>query len=149
MYIKQLYNELRDWYDIRKTAKANIKLLAENNVRVDYLGRMYTVINVPDTLMKDQPSRENFIYAEMRKIDDILIKMRVNELVFPSIEMIPDSTAYLLVLQGTTDYIQFWKIIGHSVLYTAYFFILKIIYRIISNNTTLIDTLINFIKSNV
>ena len=147
MYIVDLYRELNDWYDIKRSAKKNQKFLTEQGLRVDFVGRIYTVINVPDELFKDTPSRENYVYQKLREYDDILIQLQINELVYPTIEMIPNTTSYLLVLQGNTDYVQFWKIFGHFLLYTGYFIALKFIITVISKNTDIFTNIFNFIKT--
>jgi len=146
MYIVNLFKEINDWFYIRKKAKQNLKLLHENKLRVDYIGRIYTVINVPEELFNDTPSRENYVFQKLREFDDILIKLKINELIYPTIEIIPESNSYLLVLQGNAEYIQFWKIIGHSILYTFYFFVIKFIITLIAKNTDFFTNVLNFIK---
>ena len=45
-YFKELYLEIKIWRRIKKIAKESEKTLNENNFRVDWVGRIYTVINL-------------------------------------------------------------------------------------------------------
>ena len=47
MYLIDLYNDFVIWYKYAKVTKSNREKLEANNLRVDWLGRVYTVINVP------------------------------------------------------------------------------------------------------
>ena len=51
MYIKNLYNEIKIWVKIRKIAQENKNKLLENGFRVDWVGRIYTVINLPEEVV--------------------------------------------------------------------------------------------------
>ena len=48
MYIIDLYKELQVWRKIKKIAKNAEKELNEKGFRVDWVGRIYTVINLPE-----------------------------------------------------------------------------------------------------
>jgi len=48
MYIIKLYKELKLWWQIRKVAKSEETTLREKGFRVDWVGRIYTVINLPE-----------------------------------------------------------------------------------------------------
>lgn len=46
-----LYKKLKFYFQFRKTVRRNRKeLLQDFNIRVDFADRLYTVVNVPDTL---------------------------------------------------------------------------------------------------
>ena len=54
MYIFDLIGEINIWRKVRAIAKENEKILNESGFRVDWIGRIYTVINLPEEVV-NQP----------------------------------------------------------------------------------------------
>jgi len=109
-YWFRLKNEIKTWKIIYSTTKQYKKFLEDNGLRVDRLGRMYTVINVPPEITDIHA--ESFVLGQLRKYDEIMIRLRLVDIVYPSIQKIdePDSNAYLLILEGSRRYLNFWSI---------------------------------------
>ena len=51
MYWINFFKEIGIWRMVRRIARRNQNLLEENNLRVDWVGRMYTVVNLPDEII--------------------------------------------------------------------------------------------------
>lgn len=68
------------------------------NLRKNWFGRIYTVISLREEDMGEEEVVRNWKAMErMRPINDYLSKLDLQEIVFPSIEQIPDSRSYLVV----------------------------------------------------
>ena len=50
-YWAELVSEIRIWWIFRKTARENTEKLNENELRVDWLGRIYGVVNMPEEVV--------------------------------------------------------------------------------------------------
>ena len=50
MYWINLIKDIRLWFRFAKVAKQNRAYLEKNKLRVDRLGRIYTVINLPEEI---------------------------------------------------------------------------------------------------
>ena len=56
-YWAELVSEIRIWWIFRSTSRnpANVKKLNENDLRSDWLGRIYGVINMPEEVVGAAP----------------------------------------------------------------------------------------------
>ena len=98
MYILKLYKELVIWNKIKKIAKgAQVKLL-EKGFRVDWVGRIYTVINLPEEVANTPVSQEGYVLMQLREHDKLFLELGIADYVSPEFEPIPDSDSFLLVL---------------------------------------------------
>ena len=52
MYWWKLIKDIRLWRKFAKISKANREKLKESSMRVDNLGRIYTVVNLPEEVAK-------------------------------------------------------------------------------------------------
>lgn len=108
---EELYHELKAWIKLSKIAKASRKELSEKNFRVDWIGRIYTVINLPEEMLSRPDLQEGWVFMQLREYDDLFMELGIADYLFPEITPIPDRGAYLLVLTGPRDYINGWKIL--------------------------------------
>ena len=109
MYFKELYEEIKIWRRIRRIAKQNTELLKENNFRVDWVGRIYTVINLPEEMLSRPDLQEGWVFMQLRDYDSLFMEMGVADYLFPEITHIADRGAYLLVLTGPKDCLGLWR----------------------------------------
>ena len=117
MYIFKLIKEIRVWLKIRKIAKENEKILNENGFRVDWIGRIYTVINLPEEVINAPISQEGYVLMKLREFDKVFLNLGIADYVSPEMEKISDSDSFLLIISPNSDYISFWPM---------FWFILKI-----------------------
>ena len=104
MYISKLYKELRIWQKIRKIAKAEEKSLEEKGFRVDWIGRIYTVINLPEEVATAPISQEGYVLMKLREHDKFLLELGIADYVSPEFSKINDSDSFLLVLSADREY---------------------------------------------
>lgn len=110
MYIFKLIKEIQIWLKIRKVAKENEKILNENGFRVDWIGRIYTVINLPEEVVNAPISQEGYVLMKLREYDKIFLTMGIADYVSPEMEKIPNSDSFLLIISPNSEYIAFWPI---------------------------------------
>jgi hypothetical protein len=115
----ELIDDIRQWSIVRKAlTEANIKdrfAKFKYPLRVDKIGRIYTVINVPVELM-DLEKKDMvwpWVLDQLREIDDLMIECQLSDLVYPEITPIEaeDSAAYLVILTPSTESLSIWKLL--------------------------------------
>ena len=135
MYWYKLYKEIRLWYIFRKVAKANEQFLADNNLRVDWIGRIYTVLNMPpEVLASPEIAQEGWVFQQLPKMTKVLMEMGIAEAAFPSMEKIEGTDGFLVVLWPEFDRLSFWSILGHTVLTTVIIILAKLGFNLAANH---------------
>ena len=93
------------WFTIKyyKAVKSIKAELEEANLRVDWIGRIYTIINLKDEFLK-QPEvvQQSFVFQQLGPINKILIKYGLSNDAFPEIRKI-STESYLVVLYPEND----------------------------------------------
>jgi len=129
---KELYYELRTWRRLSKIAKASRETLEESNFRVDWVGRIYTVINLPEEMLSRPDLQEGWVFMQLREYDTLFMDLGIADYLFPEITPISDRAAYLLVLTGPRDYIGGWKILWNFFKLGIFLIILRVLYSIVT-----------------
>lgn len=106
MYISDVISEVNIWRKVRAIAKENEKPLNEAGFRVDWIGRIYTVINLPEEVVNQPISKEGYILMKLREYDTLFLNMGIADAISPEIEEIPGADAYLLILSPDRDYVK-------------------------------------------
>jgi hypothetical protein len=101
---RSIFRELQNYFFLKKVIKRearNSDPTAQWNVfklRANWFGRIYTIISLREEEMGEEEMVRNWIAMErMKPINDYLMGLGVHEIIFPSIEKIPDSRSYLIV----------------------------------------------------
>lgn len=99
--------EFRILYKYRKAAISLRKELEETGLRVDNLGRIYTVINLKEELLT-QPElmQQSYVLGQLGPITNILMKYGMADNSFPEISKIENSSSYLVVCWPERDYVE-------------------------------------------
>jgi len=131
---------------IYKIVKANEIKLKKKGLRIDWWGRMYTVINLPEEVASNNYSIQPFIVSKLREFDELIIELNLLDTVFPTLEKVgaEEDPAYLLVLEGPRDEIILGKFFKHLAFLVPVAILLKILITITINNWEPIG---NFLKS--
>ena len=128
MYIKNLYNEIKIWVKIRKIAQENKNKLLEKGFRVDWVGRIYTVINLPEEVVSAPISQEGYVLMQLREHDKLFLDLGIADYVSPEFNPIPNTDSFLLVLSADREYLKTWPIIVSAAKTTIGLLILRVIY---------------------
>lgn len=128
MYIFDLYNEIKIWYKIRSIAKKAEKQLAEKGFRVDWVGRIYTVINLPEEVVSAPISQEGYVLMQLRKHDKFLLDLGIADYVSPEFNPIPDTDSFLLVLSPDREFLKLWPFVKSALKTLGLILILRLAY---------------------
>jgi hypothetical protein len=115
---KELYDDIRIWFIIRSALKESETIEKfksfKYELRVDKIGRIYTVINIPEELwpLEYQDQAWPWMLEQLRELDELLMTLRLNELVYPDVSRIDGQPAYLVVLSPSSDSVSISRFIG-------------------------------------
>lgn len=141
---RELYSNIRDWYLIRKVSKEKEVQRAFKEctpeLRTDKIGRIYTVVNIPEEMYdkKFAQSRQTYLIDQLRKIEELTLRLGISELLYPEyhlIDDVPDSFAYLLVLDTAKDSLSIWEILKWLCKAFVWLLLLSLINNIIIHYT--------------
>ena len=99
---KLIFRELRNYRFLLKTISKQKRDVtsgwSKSNLRTDWFGRMYTVVSLREEDMGEEEVVRNFKAMQLMKpINEYLASLDLTEIIFPSIEVIPNSQSYLIV----------------------------------------------------
>lgn len=81
-----------------KGAKSIEKELAKEGLRIDWLGRIYTVLNLKDeALQQPEVVQQSMIFQSLGPANDILMKYGMSNDAFPTIKKLTDKS-FLVIL---------------------------------------------------
>ena len=96
--------DIKNYIYLRKITKGEMMdspLWVKNNLRVDWIGRIYTVVNLPPevTMSPDLPKElwPAYLIDQSKGLNEYLTSLNLHEIIIPEYKEIPDSTSYLLV----------------------------------------------------
>mgnify|MGYP000938904700 CR=1 FL=1 len=143
-YWGDLYREIRIWYIFRRTAVNNTKMLnEEHTLRVDWIGRIYGVVNLPEEVQTAAGEiQQAYVLQQITKYGDVMVKIGLADVVYPEIERVPGSTSYLVVLWPVFEDFNLWKILGNIIRTSVIGFGLYLLVRLVLNNWEYIYKLI-------
>jgi hypothetical protein len=116
---KIIFREIKNYFYLRKVIRKEAKDPESRwqtyRLRKNWFGRIYTVISLREEEDGEEEMVKNWFAMErMKPINDYLTEIGLQEVIFPSIEKIPDSRSYLIVysplFQETTFKWFFWRI---------------------------------------
>lgn len=100
---KKIIVDIKNYFFLRKVIKKNLDTFEWNKLklRVDWLGRIYTVVNLPPEVIysPDAPEeiRPAYVLEESRPVNEYLTRLNLQEILAPKIEPIPNSISWLIV----------------------------------------------------
>lgn len=94
-------------YRYRKASLSIQKELEAEGLRVDYLGRIYTVINLPEEVLGQQELlQQSYVLSQLSPITNILLKYGLADSSFPEIVKVEGTASYLIILFPERDYVE-------------------------------------------
>lgn len=103
LYWPRFFREM--FFNIRyyRAIKSIQPILEEANLRVDWIGRIYTVINLKEEFV-NQPEliQQSWVFQQLGPISELLMKYGLSNDAFPEISRI-NPTSYLVVLYPEND----------------------------------------------
>lgn len=111
---KKVIIDINNYFYLRKTIKKNMNSIEWDKfrLRVDWLGRIYTVINLPPEVIHspDLPEqiRPAYIIEQSRPLNEYLTKLNLQEIIIPEINPIPNSISWLILYKPYLQVLS-WK----------------------------------------
>jgi hypothetical protein len=100
---KKAIIDISNYFFLRKTIRQNREGIEWNKykLRVDWLNRIYTVVNLPPEVIYSPDSPEEirpaYVLEESRPINEYLTRLNLQEILIPEIKPIPNSISYLII----------------------------------------------------
>jgi len=137
----EFIQEIREWIIVNKALKEpeTIKALKEcklekpSELRVNKIGEIYTIINVPEDIYMSQTGIWPYVMEKMNIVNETMIKCRLSDLVYPSIQHKQGTHSWLLVLAPKRDYIRPGRILLEIIRWIFSIFLVLIIFRILGH----------------
>lgn len=114
----ELIDDIRQWLLVRTALEEPETLQAiksfKYELRVDRIGRLYTVINIPEELwpFEKQGQVWPWMVEQLRELDDLLLERQLNDLLYPEVTPIEGSPAYLVILSPSVESLKWSKFFG-------------------------------------
>jgi len=145
LYWYGFLKEIRIWLKFMNTTKKNKKLLEESELRVDWIGRVYGVVNVPDEVLgAAEEIQQAYVLKEMGRYGKVMTELKLSNVVYPQMQEIQGTGAYLVIFWPILDKLDILIILANILGSIAWFFLNWIIVKILIT-TGVISTLWNFI----
>lgn len=92
----------RKYYKAVKSIEAELNA---ENLRVDWIGRIYGVMEIKEEFV-NQPElvQQSIVFQQLAPVNDLLMKYGLSELSFPDISKIPGTNQFLVILYPENDY---------------------------------------------
>lgn len=117
-YWSELASEIRTWWIFRSAAREQVNLEKINaaDLRVDWLGRIYGVVNMPEEVVGAAPQvQQAYVLQQINKWGPLTLEMGLADIIYPEINPIPGTASYLVVMWPQYDYLSFWYILGNLI----------------------------------
>ena len=112
----ELVSEIRIWWIFRSTCrnKDNLQRLNNEDLRVDWLGRCYGVVNMPEEVTTAAPQvQQAYVLQQINKWGPITTELGLSDIIYPEINRITGTAAYLVVMWPQYDALGIWPIIAN------------------------------------
>ena len=130
-YWYNFFIEFTVWFKFQRLTKKSKKTLEENQLRVDWIGRVYGVVNIPDEVLgAAEQIQQAYVLKQLGQYGNSIQKLGVADEVYPQIQEIQGAGAYLVVFWPIVDRLNIFAILG-NILYTAiYSFVVYLLIRL-------------------
>lgn len=92
----------RKYYKAVKSIEAELNA---ENLRVDWIGRIYGVMEIKEEFA-NQPEmvQQSIVFQQLAPVNDLLMKYGLSDLSYPDISKIPGTNQFLVILYPENDY---------------------------------------------
>ena len=144
-YWQEFFVDLNIWWRYRRTAIKSEELLLQNNMRVDWLGRIYTVVNMPEEVQTNQEMiQQGWVISQLKPMNDILLQIGLADYSYPTISRIPGSVSFLVIMWPEVDTLNPARFLGNVLLLGLLTGLGYVSYRLL-NNSGILDWALSFI----
>ncbi len=148
MYWINLIKDIRLWFRFAKIAKQNKAYLEKNNLRVDWIGRIYTVINLPEEIANgNEYMHEAWVLQNLKPYTQVLLEMGIADYSYPSVEKIdkPNTSAFLVIIYPEAETLTFWRLFSNLFIWSLVFILIRAAYKFIISSPVIANKVQSFI----
>jgi hypothetical protein len=138
-YWGELSKDIRIWWIFKRTAGQYTEQLNKDfALRVDWLGRIYGVVNLPEEVQSASGEiQQAYVLNKISTYGNFMLQIGLADVVYPQIEKIPQSASYLVVLWPVFDELSLLPVLGNILKTAVVSAILYVIFKFIMGNTDL------------
>jgi hypothetical protein len=116
-YWRELYRDIRMWWIFRKTARRSVELLnRDHGLRVDWLGRIYGVVNLPEEVQTASLEiQQAYVLQQITKFGQCMLDIGLADIVYPQIQKVNKTSSFLIVLWPVFDDLALLPILGNII----------------------------------
>jgi hypothetical protein len=150
-YWRDLYMDVRIWWIFRRTAiQYKEQLNKDFELRVDWLGRIYGVINLPEEVQTASGEiQQAYVLNKISTYGNFMLQIGLADMVYPQIQKVSQSSSYLVILWPVFDDLSILPVLGNILKSAFVGGLLFLIYKFIFINmdiwTALLDKFTNLI----
>ena len=110
MFWPRFFQEFSVTFKFYREVKKIKKEIEPQGIRVDWIGRMYTVINLgPEVIGQPEVVEQSFVFQKLSPVNNILMRYGLSDYSYPEISKITGTEQYLVVLYPENDHFNIWS----------------------------------------
>ena len=138
-YWRELAKDIRIWWIFRRTAKEYTDQLNKDfQLRVDWLGRIYGVVNLPEEVQGASGEiQQAYVLNKISTYGNFMLQIGLADMVYPQIQKVSGTASYLVILWPVFDELSLLPVLGNIVKTTFVGGLLFLVYKFIYVNSDL------------
>ncbi|MAZ31227.1 MAG: hypothetical protein CMP57_03930 [Flavobacteriales bacterium] len=129
-YWYNFFIEFTVWFKFQRLTKQNRLELEKDELRVDWIGRVYGVVNIPDEVLgAAEQIQQSYVLKEMGRFGKSLQNLGVADEVYPQMQEITGAGAYLVVFWPVVDRLNILLMLGNTLYTFIYGFLFYLVIR--------------------
>lgn len=138
-YWAELFKDIRIWWIFRRTARQyQDQLNKDFQLRVDWLGRIYGVVNLPEEVQSASGEiQQAYVLNKISTYGNFMLQIGLADMVYPQIEKLPGTASYLVILWPVFDELSLLPVLGNILKSVFVGGLLFVIYKFIASNVDL------------
>jgi len=138
-YWRELYLDVRIWWIFRRTANQYKEQLNKDfQLRVDWLGRIYGVVNLPEEVQTASGEiQQAYVLNKISTYGNFMLQIGLADMVYPQIQKVSQSSSYLIILWPVFEELSLLSVLGNILKTSLVSGLVFIIYKFFAINTDL------------
>ena len=139
IYWREFARDVRIWWIFRRTANQyQDQLNKDFQLRVDWLGRIYGIVNLPEEVQGASGEiQQAYVLNKISTYGNFMLQIGLADMVYPQIQKVPQSASYLVILWPVFDELSLLPVLGNIVKTTFVGGLLFLVYKFIYVNSDL------------
>lgn len=105
-FFREFYITIKFYREVKTIQKE----IEEKGIRVDWIGRMYTVVELgPEVIGQPEVVEQSYVFQKLSPVNQILMQYGLSDYSYPEISKISGTEQYLVVLYPENDHFNFWS----------------------------------------